>query len=120
MSVAGSRAMVKVLACLFVFAASGFSTAGYAEHLVALDEPGVLQAMEVSNPSRYDLIRAVLDAAEAAGCGDNLSTVLKSRFGVTSAYCANYLMSDPPKWRLVFRLGDVRYSILRSPRDYPR
>lgn len=104
--------------CVFGIVTAG-ATGANAERLVALDEPGMLQAIERIDPPRHKTLVAILGAADSMGCGAKLSAGLKTKFGVTSAYCTDSLMSDPPKWRLVFRLGDTRYSILQSPRNYP-
>lgn len=111
---------MRIVSLCFLVTVTAGSTLANAERLVALDEPGRLQAIERTNPPRHKLLVAILDDAENLGCGANLRTTLKAKFGVASAYCTGSFMSDPPKGRLVFQFGDTRYSILQAPRNYPR
>ncbi len=88
------------------------------ESPVMLDDPGVLEAIRKNDPERFRQLAAVLATAHDLGCGEKLRKVLETRFGAVAASCAGYaLATEPPKARLIFRLGEKRYSTIFVPRN---
>ncbi|HEX4782292.1 MAG TPA: hypothetical protein VH301_16145 [Usitatibacter sp.] len=83
----------------------------WVSHGVDLDRPGVLAAIEHSNPQLYLRIRGVLDAAQAKPC-ETLPQILKAQFEASLGTCSSYsiLTSFPPKRRITFVIDDTGYS----------
>jgi hypothetical protein len=82
---------------------------------VMLDSAEVRAAIKGADPEKYERLAAVAMSAAETGCGKNLAGVLQTRHGVKSARCADFLMSQPPRTRLVFELDGTRYSISLTP-----
>jgi hypothetical protein len=82
---------------------------------VMLDSAEVRAAIKRADPATYERLAAVALLAAETGCGKNLAGVLQTRYGVKSARCADFLMSQPPRTRLVFELDGTRYSISLTP-----
>lgn len=79
---------------------------------VDLDEPGVLEALQSSNPTHYDQIRRILAGVlqqSDAGVPRWMQTTFNAR-GVN--YMPIVLTSYPAKRRLSFTLDATRYKVI--------
>ena len=104
--------IASTVAYALCFAASSASSA---PPPVMLDSAEAREAIKRADPERYERLAAVALLAAETGCGKDLAGVLQTRYGVKSARCADFLMSQPPRTRLVFEMDGTRYSISLTP-----
>jgi len=107
--------MLHVLALAILLVGSTFLGAAHAApapRTVDLDEPGVLEALQSSNPTHYDKIRVILQGVlqqSEAGVPRWIRTTFDAR---DVKYVPVVLTSHPPKRRLSFSLDATRYEVL--------
>jgi hypothetical protein len=80
--------------------------------VVDLDEPGILEALETSDPVHYQKIRKILaDILQQPDAG--VPRWMLARFGARDVkYIPVVLTSHPPKRRLSFTLDATRYEVV--------
>jgi hypothetical protein len=82
-----------------------------------LDQPGIMESIRKLDPERAMRLSSIVSAAEALGCGGELSKQLTERFGVTGAKCDGLsYTTEPQKVRLLFTYEGSRYSNIITPR----
>jgi hypothetical protein len=95
---------------------------------VNLDRPGVLEAIEQSNPAHYAKILVIMRISQMEPC-EHVPAILKTKegVGVDDVRCDSFVLltSYPPKRHMTFVLDDVRYTSnvaqvqLQRPRVLP-
>jgi hypothetical protein len=79
---------------------------------VDLNAPGVLAALEQSNPAHYEKIRRILEGVVQTRDPD-VPRWMQANFAAQDvSYAPIVLTSDPPQRRLSFSLDAVRYQAL--------
>jgi hypothetical protein len=76
---------------------------------VYLDAPA-LERLRATNPNRYARVQRILAAANHL-CRARAPEVYFARFGAQDLSCAPMILqtSNPPKWRIGFRIDETRY-----------
>ena len=78
-------------------------------HTIDLDEPGVLEALQRSNPTHYETVRKILDGVLQRSDND-VPRWIQTNFAARDVnYMPVVLTSHPPKRRLSFALDATRY-----------
>ena len=107
--------MFRILAAALLFIGWTFLAAADeppSQRAVDLDEPGVLEALQNSNPLHYDIVRRILEGVlkrSDAGVPRWMQATFNAR-DVT--YVPIVLTSHPAKRRLSFSLDATRYEII--------
>ena len=77
---------------------------------IDLDQPGVLDALKLEHPQRYQAVSALLLASEHTPCKGNELKLLKTQFNVQDFKCGMMLFTSyPPKRHVSFELDGVNY-----------
>lgn len=97
---------------VFALIGVGLSSPVRAGETVYLDGPRALAQLEATNPNHYARVQRILAAANHL-CRPGPGEVLHVA-GSRDEHCAGQLLltSNPPQWRLSFRLDDTRYVAL--------
>jgi len=79
-----------------------------------------LARLAASNPNHYARAERILAAANYL-CRPRAAELHRARLGAQDLSCARMLLqtSNPPKWRIGFRLDDVRYTAAVVVTDDP-
>ena len=103
------RIVVTALIVLWATAAAAQAPTG---RTVDLNAPGILAALEQSNPDHYDKISRIL-AGIVQTRDPDVPRWMRTAFGARDVtYAPIVLTSDPPRRRLSFSLNDVRYQAM--------
>jgi hypothetical protein len=81
-----------------------------------------LAQLRTANPNHYARVRRILAAANYL-CRPRLPDVYLASFGAQDLSCLTMLLltSNPPQWRIAFRLDETRYvATVRITDDPPR
>jgi hypothetical protein len=76
---------------------------------INLNKPGVLEALQQSNPTHYEKVRKIMEDVLQKP-DDDVHRWIQTNFDARNvSYAPILLTSDPPKKRLSFALDDTRY-----------
>jgi hypothetical protein len=77
---------------------------------IDLDQPGVLNALKLEHPQRYQAVSALLLASEHAPCEGSEIKLLKTQFNVRDFECGMMVSTSyPPKRHLSFELDGINF-----------
>ena len=108
--------LVTAVACAAALSASGGDSVGgdkvpskALDEMVYLDAPA-LARLQATNPNHYARAQRILAAANYL-CRPRAPDLYLSKFGAQDLSCAPMLLqtSNPPQWRIGFRLDQTRY-----------
>jgi hypothetical protein len=73
-------------------------------------DAAALERLRATNPDHYARVQKILAAANHL-CRPRVPQVYFARFGAQDLSCAPMILqtSNPPKWRIGFRIDDTRY-----------
>jgi hypothetical protein len=88
------------------------ASADSATAIIDLNKPGVLEALQSSDPTHYQKVREILDGVVQQS-DNGVPRWIQTNFdGRDVKYGPVLLASDPPKKHLSFTLDDTRYKAL--------
>jgi len=81
-------------------------------HTVDLDHPGALEALKASSPDTYKRVAGVIDASYSMSCHvPEFRSFIRTKYDAAAHLCGPIVKTSyPPQRRLMFQIGDTRYS----------
>ena len=94
---------------IFLVAAIGLAAPA---QTIDLDHPGALEALKASNPETYRRVAGVIDASYAMSCHvPEFRSFIRTKYEAAAHLCGPIVKTSyPPQRRLMFQIGDTRYS----------
>lgn len=86
--------------------------AGDARRPIDLNEPGALEALQLSNPTHYTKVEKIMEGLLQRRDADVPRWIQASFDGHDVRYAPILMTSDPPKRRLSFALDATRYEVV--------